>query len=480
MPEPINDGDTVVGLAEKYPKYFKDIPAKALKDKENWHCNKEEKTKDVKYESQKLSDLNLTAPLDKDATVEEISKKYPNLFKDIPSDVLKDQENWKVKIESTWYDNNTSPLKGYFINVGAGKGLYALDDDNNGTGADSWNSWVSFAPDNEDSLKNQWIYCEELPSEGTYFSLKNKCGEENFKNRLNSMDFSESDLIGGYIKSVDLSYGSKLRLYNTYTFSYNNTLTYFEYKYTYQKKEVYNVYKYSDEVYKFEFWGIESTDVLKRSLFVFDTQEECDDFNIKVIAVTPSEINEIAKRDTPDTLDLVERADMFYIASYKSGSSGIDSVLNIYNTYFAKDSETVNKENLKSFTENDLEWASCYKILVRMCNNPNLPLMLNPDLGTMLKNGVKGNGETVTHMNITDGHSHVDREGSLNNLSKLYLLSLQFNMLARLDDTSDGIAYERTFYDNILPNLKTIKLDENTMKGADKGTATTTGYYERE
>lgn len=62
--------------------------------------------------------------------------------------------------------------------------------------------------------------------------------------------------------------------------------------------------------------------------------------------------------------------------------------------------------------------------------------------------------------------------GALNNVAKLYLVSIQFDLLAR---HSDGV--KRSFMEDILPYIQTVKL--KSTSGINDYSAKTTGYYVR-
>lgn len=242
----------------------------------------------------------------------------------------------------------------------------------------------------------------------------------------------------------------------------------------------------AEHTYTFDYAGLKGNDILKRSLFTFKDQEECDNFVMETIAMTPAELNEIAEKDTPETLDMIERADMFYVGSYTKST---DNIANVYETYYRfikndadysypkSDTEEYENFEVATFADNDLDWSLVYKILDRLCTNVNLPLMMTQNLGKMINAGVNPDSSDVdTHMYVTEDaiSKHLDSNGSLNNMAKLYLCTVQFDMQARHKD-----GYTRTFYEDILQKMQTISLNPETMKAAPKNKAKTTGYYER-
>ena len=95
-----------------------------------------------------------------------------------------------------------------------------------------------------------------------------------------------------------------------------------------EKTKTYKInYKYEGYKLKFQYIGIKWNDVLKRMLINFKDEtdsdgkvtqtadQQYDNYHIKIVTVTPAMINEMDKNDTDDTLDYIERADMFYISS---------------------------------------------------------------------------------------------------------------------------------------------------------------------
>lgn len=263
------------------------------------------------------------------------------------------------------------------------------------------------------------------------------------------------------------------------------------YEYTFQyKKDVDNFlfsYDAGDKTvtYTFHYYGLKGNDILKRSLFTFQDQKECDEFVMQVIAMTPEQINAVAQKDDETKLDLIERADMFYFGAYTEKTNNIGNVYETYYRYIKGDSDySFPKEGveLETFADHDLEWDLVYKILKRLGENEHLPLIMTQNLGSLIQEGVvPGSDETDTHMYVTplteNGISkHRDWTGCLNNVAKLYLCTVQFDMLAR---HSDGC--QRTFYEDILPRLQTI--NRNVSEGGtgkeDEKEAVTTGFFQR-
>lgn len=451
---------SMIELKEKYPDIFKnDVDGDAvldteLADQDNWSYSKSNQrtsytvTSDEYAIEEDISNMKMS----------DIINKYPSLFKkddsgnEIVSSALENADDkWKKEKEDAknHYDSGST---GYMVNVGAGKGDYY-------TGNVNGNQCVEFKDGG--SEKNQWIYTTDKPSGDEYFDLKDR-GDDFYTILNNGSYLTDESLIGGYLSVKNFQNGWNLH-YNKYKFTFNNDIT----KYS---------YSYNKNVYKIGYYGLKATDIIKRSLFTFSSEEKYDEFNLKVVAMTPSELNQACKGDTEETLDWIERADMFYIASYKSNTEGIDNVYNMYNRYVLnKKDYTYNSstQKIKTFDTNDLEWDLIYKILYRGTQNENLPILFNQNVGQPLENGLPGNEKIYSY--LTEAvPCHVSSKGTYNNMAKLYLISIQMNLLAK---KSKG--YERTFADDILPTFRTVTFTDKAKDGHDKNSAMTTGYYPR-
>lgn len=462
-------------LVKKYPNAFekdqngdiidkkgKIVTEEELQDSSAWNSSTSNYTVDHTVE---FSAFDVAGSVDSNTKIANLASQNPGLFSTdkngdaITAAELEDQANWKLNTST----ETQAGWNGYMIYVGKGKGNFDML---SGSSISQWGGNGFFGKGDT----NYWIYSETLP-EGNTFPLRDKPGIDQL---VANRDFSdEASLMGGYFTGND--------------FSWYRTLAYDKYTFTYSKQKQVYVFKTNQTNYAYTYYGLKTNDVLKRMLFIFNSEEECNDFNMRVIAMTPAEINEAVKDDTSDKLDIIERADMFYVGSYDSQTNNIKQVYELYHKFIlGEDNYNFSSDKMKSFAENDLNWSSCYKILDRLCRNANLPLMLTQGLGKMVNEGVDGTENT--HMYVQDGHptsQHNDEEGSLCNMAKLYLLTVQFDMLARTEDTNgDGKIdknddYVRTFYNDILPQLQTININNDAMKNADKNTASNTGYYQR-
>lgn len=456
-------------VVKNHPEVFKvdsdgnEISDDILKDLENWQG---EYTGTDKYEyTVKTEDIAAEDYDDYEKGKLSITKligKYLSLFQyDVNGNQIEENrlkmDGWKVvkNLEKT----GKILSSGYLHYVGNNStGKYDFKDNRQVAGI---NGTVVTLEENEDGA---WEYLDELPD-----GAKEGSSSSFWGNFWSSDYYWSVDKVEKAYSANDPQKVVMLTDAWEYTFTYKNEVH--QYEFSYDGGEL-------SKVYSFEYYGLKTNDILKRSLFTFQDEEECRNFNLRVFAMTPSQINEAVKDDTADTLDIIERADMFYIASYSKKTDNIKQVYELYNKYVAKkDGYVYSGDNIKSFYENDLDWGSCYKILWRLSTNANLPLLWTQEVGTMVNNGVDGTDNT--HMYVTEDAiaNHIHEKGSLNNLAKLYLITIQFDLLARKGEGE--IEYKRTFYDDILQNLQTIQLNSSAMEKADKDTASTTGYYER-
>lgn len=227
------------------------------------------------------------------------------------------------------------------------------------------------------------------------------------------------------------------------------------------------------EVYTFSYYGLKNNNVLKRQLFHFTTQEAYDDFHMQVICMTPSELNAIGKKDTKEKVDMIERADMFYLGSYDSETNNIANVYKLYYKYVENQKDyQYDSSKVAEFMDEDLDWNLCFKLIYRLCNNKNLPLVTTNRLGNLEKYGTAD-----VKMCQSKKTPNVTRKATLNNLAKLYIIASQFDLTAKKEEDE---SYIRTFYDDILMTgkLEQIVLNE-TAKTDAKTPADNTGYYVR-
>ena len=227
------------------------------------------------------------------------------------------------------------------------------------------------------------------------------------------------------------------------------------------------------DIYTFSYYGLKNNNVLKRQLFHFTTQEAYDDFHMQVICMTPSELNAIGKKDTKEKVDMIERADMFYLGSYDSETNNIANVYKLYYKYVENQKDyQYDSSKVAEFMDEDLDWNLCFKLIYRLCNNKNLPLVMTNRLGNLEKYGTAD-----VKMYQSKKTPNVTRKATLNNLAKLYIIASQFDLTAKKEEDE---SYIRTFYDDILMTgkLEQIALNE-TAKTDAKTPADNTGYYVR-
>lgn len=440
------------------------ITDEAKADYGNWSVNKTD-SKDYSYtiSTPSIADEDYQSVKDEKMTIEQLAVKYPSLFrldstgKAVEAARLSDDKNWQISKEA-----NKEVLDqiygGYVYYVGAGKGDYALQDE--------WsqvvNANISKLTVSSDSSQNQWKYVTDvtqIPAD-----RKELTSNDNFWQYYKDT---------GYYIPVSVyesKYGRVImqsKFTTVYTVKYNASIQTYEFNYDKGDKKSYYTYCY---------YNLKANEVLKRSLFKFNNEKDCKNFNLQVVCVTPDELNKMSKDDTSATVDMVERADMVYISSFhKTDTSNIKNVYELYHKFWMgeKDYDFNQEADFPTFETNDLEWDLCVKIMKRISTNKNLPLVWTQKVGSMLRNGVDGNSSSKeTTMYMSKDCQNYQMNGALNNVAKLYLVSIQFDLLAR---HSDGV--KRSFMEDILPYIQTVKL--KSTSGINDYSAKTTGYYVR-
>lgn len=405
-----------------------------------------------------------------------LSESYKDVFqkdkkgKQIREEALDDEVNWWAEYEHKTVKEAVSETyqgKGYLLAVEPGQGDFGFASE------EDCQNWV-FTKTGTDA--DRWKYVEnlsDLPEE--YVNLYQK-------------DDARLLQYGFYYKSKGIWWTDPKDLYNKYLEDDAITGLYMDLAETSNVTCRYDIEsaEYKD-VYTFTYYGIRNNNIVKRQLFTFATQKEYDDFHMKVITMTPAELNALGEKDSDDTLDLIERADLFYIGSYvyekneaekiNSITANIDKVHDLYYGYTEDGkNQKADKNKLKSFEEDDLDWNLCYKMIYRLCNNKNLPLMLTQGLGYIVDRGTAS-----IPMYESEQYPKEMRNATLCNLAKLYIIGTQFDLTAKM---AEDEKYVWTFYDDILSTgkLLTIGLSPTAISDADllsKNPAKTTGYYER-
>lgn len=407
---------------------------------------------------------------DYEANKKEIGKlidKYPELFikdggpglRDIAKE---DSRNWDVNYEKKVVDEGeftsyTNKTGGYLVAVEPGEGDFGFasaEDCKNwiftktGTAADRW-KYVENKEDLPEGAKqgiSQWNFWVD--------------GTNIYREIARLYEYNEKSDITG--------------IYMDFTKIYDSN---FAIKYYTRPIEI-------EEYYTFDYYGLKSNEILKRALFTFKDEEDFDNFHMKVICMTPAELNELAKKDTDETLDMIERADMYSFQTIGPEGQMVNDTQFFYELYhkwiLGEEDYVFDENKVVRFYENDLEWDLITKILMRESENQNLPLVFNQMVGEMAGTGVTQDANVKeTHMYVADTNQHglndMKAQGNLNNITKLYLISIQFDLLAKKEKTG----MERTFTEDILPYIMKVSLGDKP-EGAVKGTAATTGYYKRQ
>ncbi len=122
------------------------------------------------------------------------------------------------------------------------------------------------------------------------------------------------------------------------------------------------------------------------------------------------------------------------------------------------------------------------KIIKRLSGDSSLPMVYSRQMGLMLDGGVKR--DDAERDDAADIHMYMDdkypcdlRPGNLNNLTKLYLVTTQFDLSADKARPNNQIQYIQTFMDDVYGNIKQVPLAEDGARDPDS--ARYTGFYMR-
>lgn len=414
-------------------------------------------------------------------TMEQLRGKYPDLFKnddngtEIPAGALADDSKWtKEKTKQT-----KQFTTGYFVKVEKGKGEYTL------SGYNPWTNDNKLTVTKTGTDTDMWNYVdsEDYPDAAKEVDKYYESEKHNIDNKLRQ----EGDE-GTYIK---LSY--KLHDENQY-----NIWT--EGRYAEQVFDVF-AFNYGKYVFTLQYAGLKINDILKYGLFIRDSYEDYENLYVQVIPVTPEMINEMDANDTETTLDYIERADMIYIGEYNNGygltATDIFKFASFWEKYTeegtGKEFQQSDQDSLKTFSDNDLEWWDCLKMLNRLSSSRNLPCILTKLVGSEATQGVDGTQNIVQYIHggkqEGDGSWSIapkkceSGKGVINNIGKFTTIVSQFNLLDRKKDNEVNLppgdpSYRRTFMDDVLPSIKVMKLNEDQQCNS-KYPAQYTGYFER-
>lgn len=400
--------------------------------------------------------------------IEKLTDEFPALFKKDDNgkkirDIAKtDRYNWKVEKNTALEEEKQTYKSGYMLMVEPGEGDFGFASE------EDCKNW-RFTKTGTDA--DRFIYVEdEETAEANYPEYLERYKDD--KERLYKSGF--------YYEREDGVKTEWLDLGKLYAMQEDSILTGLMLKLE-NDTECSYVKNPAEYEYVFRYYGVKNNNILKRALFTFKNEKEYENFHMQVICMTPAELNQLSKADTDATIDMIERADMYFIQSGDLDGNTVNETAllrNMYYTYVAPSEK--DNGNEVTFFENDLEWSLCQKIIQRQSSVQTLPLVFNQMVGKMLELGVSRNtAEKETHVYVTEGNGEaqsrltdVHAKGSRNNLSKLYLITIQFDLLAR---KTSNESYERTFMEDIYPDIKTISLPSED--GCVNGTAKTTGYY---
>lgn len=438
---------------------------KAIEDESNW-SRKVTENPDITKSYSLSVPVGSIAQEDFDSmTMSELAQKYPAIFekdsngRQIAAADLEKNDKWEKEKKDLSY----VPENGYFILKNKGEGQYSLYNSGNWVWHDDMGAGTYYEAATTGTDTDMWDYVEGDAPEGL----------------INIMD---SSAYPSWERDAALKGDKELQpgLYYVPARNENNLSILV-------KESVYS-FSYAKYVYTFKYAGIKINDILKRALFERE-EEDYEDLHVKVITVTPDMINEMAANDTENTVDYIERADCIYISQYYDGYGEVaertNRFVNFYNKYCGGTGPDIQSdtgyEGLISYNDNDLEWSQCMKIMKRLSTNKNLPLMWTKLVGQMWMYGVDGGFNC--HLYIDENNTNVETRGALCNISKLYNITVQFDLLdSKSEDEkklSKGEAgYRQTFMDDIFPYIKSMKLNDDQKCNTDHP-AQYTGYYER-
>ena len=455
---------TVAEINALYPTIFveetadgaKAIRTDALNDEVNWNKNIELE-KEYHYTFKAKSDVMTQEDFDGKTMAQLISdKKYADIFKNedgtmVPEDVANDEARWvKKAVENKDEKKEDINKNAYLVFVPMGEGEYY-------TNGSFWSGSKLYKASNaEEKAKSNIMYVESLDAYPSHTNIADKyapyqIAERYTPERIAELEgmYMQASALGGETPKV-ISYD----IYTEYSFSYDYVL----YKYTYT------------------YYNLKVNDLLKRMFFCRDSDQAYEDVYVKVIVATPDMINEVDSKDTTTALSYVERADMFFFNALDDEEYSWEEFVKFYYEYIIEDPGAYDKNNIASFVDNDLEWIDCMKIIERLSTEMNMPMMFTKEVGDMLNEGVHSDGSSTAHIYLDSATMDKNEISSLNNIAKLYLITSQFNLGAvKGTKNYQGEIIERTFMDDIYPNLKQIPIVKN-----GKNTANYTGYYDRQ
>lgn len=377
--------------------------------------------------------------------------------KTIKSVALEDSNNWHIEkstepTKTETYNKNSSLVKnGYLYFAGKAKGDLCSKNYVDSNGNTDWSKICFEKSQYDNDQYNMWKIAatkSELPDSS---SSKQIPTGKNWGNDVVNGCINGNFPVNSYIKLSDLVAGS------------------YQIQFEYIKVGTY--------AYLFRYYNFAVRDTFMRRLFYKSEDSKYNDFHIQVISLTPEQINALDKYDTADTTSYIERADMFYIASFDDGDSDAYDMINFIKRYKQvvagkatwNDFDKTKKVNWHDFNNNDLEWVDCARIIERLCLEKTTPLVYESSVANLLNKGVNQDGSTTNHVYLNKDYPDVEQIGSLNNMAKLDLVTVQFHLPKA---TLPGEA-NQSFLDLYMPKIRQIKLNKPA------GTAQYTGWFER-
>ena len=389
-----------------------EIPREVLEDDLNWAWKVEKDSDTTKKFTISIS--SPTAEFESDFVELKSGALDKIVFLDKYKDILSKADDGTAvttaefeRTEAWTFNDAQDKYKGYFVNVGAGNG-----------DIEAGSVWNIYPKDG-----GSWKYvvdASQLPENGTNLWPD---GKQNWEVANTVAAAKEGDYYA--VSSIgpiyNTSLASMLESTKTYTVNYN-----------------YEGYKL-----KFEYVGLKWNDILKRMLFNFKDEvdengkviktadQQYEEYHMKTIVLTPDMINAMDRNDTVDTLDYIERADLFYVNSnYGNPTVECKKMREFYYKYVEGDKEEyksrADDSTLKGFEESDLEWNDCMKIVKRLSGDAGLPMMYSKAIGHYFET----HNQQVTHR-VFDNKEVNSEKNTLCNIGKMYLITTMFDLSAQ-------------------------------------------------
>lgn len=194
--------------------------------------------------------------------------------------------------------------------------------------------------------------------------------------------------------------------------------------------------------------GYENTNILKKVILKAEgitkpTKEQLENYQVKVVTVTPEELNGSVAEDNDKKLDFTEIADMTYITSKTQNNAYIE----LYETYsklgraepikYGKKAqaneklpdfyEHLTQEFPEKYASNDISWEAVRKLFTRIASGNRIPVIFDYhvyDINAGDKNSIKNVNKAYYQYTYSNKENYYEysENGNINNASKLFLM----------------------------------------------------------